>query len=81
MSTMSSFIGIFLKGFQQKNVIGGHLKTVFVTSYVMALFDVASVTFIVVGGWWIVLSSGVGASFGMLAAILLHDKIFTKGVN
>lgn len=71
-----SFVSVFLKGFQHKNVIGNHVRTVFVTSYAMALFDVAAVTLIVKGGWPIALTSGTGAAFGMVAAIKLHDRIF-----
>lgn len=78
-STVVSFVAVFLKGFQQKNVIGGHVRTVFITSYFMAAFDVASVSLIVVGGWPIALTSGTGAAFGMVAAIKLHDRIFGRG--
>lgn len=76
LSIVVSFVAVFLKGFQHKNVIGNHLKAVFVTSYAMAVFDVVSVSLIVFGGWPIALTSGTGAAFGMLAAIKLHDKIF-----
>lgn len=78
VSVVVSFIACFLKGFQHKNVIGNHIKTVFVTSYVMAVFDVAAVTLIVQGGWPIALSSGTGAAFGMVVAIKFHNRIFQK---
>lgn len=77
-SVLVSFLSVFLKGFQHKNVIGGHLKSVFITSYLMAVFDVAIVTLIIQGGWVIALTSGTGAAFGMVAAIQTHDKIFQK---
>jgi hypothetical protein len=76
LSIIISFISVFLKGFQHKNVIGNHQKTVFITSYLMAAFDVATVTLIVKGGWPIALTSGTGAAFGMIAAIRLHDRLF-----
>lgn len=44
----------------------------------MAAFDVAAVTLIVKGGWPIAISSGFGASFGMVVAIKFHDRIFGK---
>lgn len=75
-SVLVTFISVFLKGFQHKNVIGGHLKSVVLTSYLMGLFDVASVTLIVKGGAWIALSAGTGASLGMVSSIILHDRIF-----
>ena len=78
LSIVVSFCAVFLKGFQHKNVIGGHVRAVFVTSYLMAAFDVAAVSLIVTGGWAIALSSGTGAAFGMVAAILTHDKMFGR---
>lgn len=76
LSVFVSFISCFLKGFQHKNVIGNHVKSVWLTSYAMAAFDVAAVTLIVKGGWPIALSSGFGASMGMVVAIKFHDRIF-----
>lgn len=77
-SVIVSFTSVILKGFQHKNVIGNHMKSVFVTSYAMAVFDVAAVSLIIKGGWPIAISSGTGAAFGMIAAMALHDKLFKK---
>lgn len=77
-SVAVSFTSVFLKGFQHKNVIGSHLKATFITSYAMAVFDVAAVSLIIKGGWPIALTSGTGAAFGMIAAMLLHDRLFKK---
>lgn len=76
ISTVVSFLSCFLKGFQHKNVIGNHIKSIFFTSWVMAAFDVAAVTLIVRGGWPIAISAGFGASCGMIVAIMFHNKIF-----
>lgn len=76
ISALVSFTACFLKGFQHKNVIGNHVRSVFFTSWAMAAFDVAAVTLIVKGGWPIAFSSGFGASFGMIASIKFHDRIF-----
>jgi len=78
LSTFTTFISVFLKGFQHKNVIGNHQRAVFFTSWFMATFDVASVMFIVKGGWPIAITSGFGASCGMVAAMRTHDRIFGK---
>lgn len=78
LSTVVTFTSVALKGFQHKNVIGNHQKTVFFTSIAMAVFDFASVTIIVKGGWPIMITSGLGAGFGMLAAMNLHDYIFKR---
>ena len=78
ISAFVSFVSCFLKGFQHKNVIGGHIKSVFFTSWMMAVFDVAAVTLIVKGGWAIAISSGLGASIGMVVAIKFHNRIFER---
>lgn len=78
LSTLVSFGGVFLKGFQHKNVIGGHLRSIFLTSYLMAAFDVAAVSLIVKGGWAVIFSAGTGAAFGMVTAVLVHDKLYAK---
>ncbi len=76
LSTAVSFLSVALKGFQHKNVIGGHMWAVFVTSYLIAAFDVAAISLIVKGGWPIAFTSGTGAAFGMVFAIKLHDRVF-----
>lgn len=76
LSVLVTFASVSLKGFQHKNVIGNHLRSVFFTSYAMAALDVLAVSIIIKGDWWIMLTSGTGAAFGMLAAIKLHDRIF-----
>lgn len=73
-----TFIAVFLKGFQHKNVIGGHLKMVAVTSYAMAFFEVVAVSLVVKQGVSIAWSAGTGAALGMVVSILLHDKLFGK---
>jgi hypothetical protein len=78
LSTVVSFVAVFLKVFQQKNVIGGHLKLVVLTSYLIASFDVATVVLIIRGGWPIALSSGTGAAIGAVTALKLHDRWFSK---
>lgn len=78
ISALASFASCFLKGFQHKNVIGGHLKSVYFTSWAMAVFDVLSVVLIVKGGWPIAISAGFGASLGMVCAVALHDRLFEK---
>jgi hypothetical protein len=78
-SVCVSFIAVALKGFQHKNVIGGHEKSMFFTSYLMAAFDVAAVGIIVVGGWPIAFTSGTGAAFGMIFSTRLHDWAFKRG--
>jgi hypothetical protein len=76
LSALTTFGAVFLKGFQQKNVIGGHIKMGALTSYIIAFFDMASITLIVKGGWTIAFASGTGAAIGMVAAIHAHNRLF-----
>lgn len=78
ISALVSFSGVFLRVFQQKNVVGNHVRTAMATSYAIALTDFASVLIIVHGGWWVVLTSGTGAAIGVLLAMKTHDKIFAR---
>lgn len=73
---MTTFVAVALKGFQHKNVIGNHLKSVVLTSYFMAIADVAATLLIISTGWTIAISAGSGAALGMLFSIKLHDRLF-----
>ena len=77
-SVMVSFLATFLKGFQQKNVIGNHKITMFYTSYLIAAFEFASISLIIKGHWPMILSTGTGAGLGMLFAVRAHTKLFGK---
>jgi hypothetical protein len=69
-----SFIAIFLRGFQQMNVIHGKYTMIAITSYLLALTDVAVVSIIVEHGWNTVLAQGSGAALGMLASVYIHNR-------
>ena len=74
LQLLASLCTVGLKDFQHKNVIGNHKRLVVVTSYLMAVGDVACISLIVKGGWVIALSSGTGAACGMVGAMYLHDR-------
>lgn len=80
-SIVVSFASVFLKVFQHKNVIGGHLRLIALNSYIMAVFDVAAVALIIKGGWWIAASSGTGAAAGAVLAVVTHDRFFRHAVR
>lgn len=76
VSFVMSFVAVFLKGFQYKNVIGGHMRLVIVTAFLMAFLDVALVFLVVKGDWTLGFSAGCGASSAMYLSIRLHDAIY-----
>jgi len=45
-----------------------------ITSYLLALTDVAVVSIIVEHGWNTVLAQGTGAALGMLASVYIHNR-------
>ena len=69
----ASFAFIFLKAFQQLNVVHRQYLLVMPTSIAMAACEVAVIALVVREGWgWLVLFTGVGAGFGCIAAMMLH---------
>ena len=81
ISVVFSFCSVFLKGFQYKNVIGGHTRSIAVTSFAMAAFDVVAISIVIKGDWTIAISAGTGAAIGMIASIKFHDRVFGPKPN
>jgi hypothetical protein len=77
-SIAASFLTVFFKGLQYKNVNGGHYKLVFINSYFMNAADVLTITLVVKGGWAIAITSGIGGSIGMILSMWLHDRFIRK---
>lgn len=73
-----SLVAVGLRGFQHKNVIGNHRKLVFVTSFAMSIFEVASVGVIVKNGWDVAIPLGLGSGCGMLISMWMHDRLVKK---
>lgn len=76
---LTTFVTIFLRGFQHKNVIGNHYKLVFVTSYLIAVGDVLSVGWILKGGWGLMIPCGTGAALGMVLSMWVHKRFVPQG--
>lgn len=76
VSVITSMVSCFSKGWQHKNVIGKRMVNIAITSYIMALLDIATVSFVIKYGWGIAISSGTGAAIGMCLSVYLHDKVY-----
>lgn len=79
----ATFVTVFLKGFQHKNVINDAYIPTFFTSYLMAAADVIVVgmiakSVVLDGNWYIAVASGTGGAFGMVTAMYVHNRFFKK---
>lgn len=75
LAFISAFVFVFLKAFQQLNVVRGEYLWVLPTSMAMAACEVYVVVASATRGWgWIILPIGVGSGLGAMAAMWLHSK-------
>jgi hypothetical protein len=76
----ANFAFIFLKAFQQRNVVHDNYGWVVMTSNAMALFEVYVVAMVAKEGFtaWLVFALGMGGGTGCLAAMLLHKRFVLR---
>ena len=70
---------VFLRAFQQQNVIGRHYIAAALTSFAMALAEVSVVLVVVSKTWEAVPWIGAGGAIGVVGAIFLHRRMFKRG--
>lgn len=75
MQALLSFGAVFIKGFQQQNVIGGNYKAAFFISYLMAVFEVSVISLVVLSGWSSIIPVGAGASLGIVSSMYFYRKL------
>jgi hypothetical protein len=75
-SILSSFGEASVKAFQTRNIAQGHERNAFYTSILVAGSYVANVNFVIMGGWWVLLTAVIGGSFGTVFAMRLHKFLF-----
>lgn len=73
---IASFSIVFLRALQQQNVIHGRYKSAALTSYLIAIAEVAVVLIVVKTGWPSVPWVGTGGAIGVTAAMWAHRKWF-----
>lgn len=76
LSFVVTFITVSLRGWQHKNVIGHHMKSIAVTSYLIHVFDLVVVALIVRNNLYIAFVSGFAASLAMVTSVMLHDRVY-----
>ena len=67
-----SFVYVFLKAFQQLNVVHGEYKLMLPISYLLALCEVFTIGAIVATSPWIFLSIGTGGGLGCMLSCYTH---------
>jgi hypothetical protein len=72
----ASFVFIFLKAFQQRNVAHAHLQWIVPTSWAMALVEVYVIANVATVGFSfsLALIIGTGSGFGALLAVIVHRR-------
>jgi hypothetical protein len=72
----STFIFVFLKAFQQLNVVHGNYLWILPVSMAMAMCEVYTVVVSAHLGWgWIVLPIGLGGGLGASLAVWIHKRM------
>jgi len=72
---------VFLRAFQQQNVMGGHYAAAIITSYLMAIAEIGVVLSVVEFGWIAVPWIGTGGAIGVIGAMLAHRRMFNKRIT
>jgi uncharacterized membrane protein YciS (DUF1049 family) len=75
---ITAFSTTFLRGFQNKNVAGGHKRLAFIFGYAMAICEVFTIGLAVQNGMLVAAFSGLGAGMGWVVSMKVHDKIMKK---
>lgn len=70
----TTFVGVFLLGFQQQNVSGGHYRMAAITSSAIALTQYLMIINVVDSGWVGVLYMALGGSMGITLSMYIHKK-------
>ena len=71
---IATFGLVFMRAIQQQNVIHGHYWLAAVTPYMIAVFEVATVLWVVDTGWPAVPWVGTGGAIGVTTAMFLHRR-------
>jgi hypothetical protein len=70
---------VFLRAFQSQNVVCGYYWWAVLTSYGMAIGEVAVVLIVVEAGWPSIPWVGTGGAIGVVLAMYIHRKHLQGG--
>ncbi len=74
----STFGLVFMRAIQQQNVIHRNYKMAAITPFAIAVFEVATVLFVVDVGWPAVPWVGTGGALGVTFAMWFHSRFISK---
>jgi len=77
---LATFGLVFMRAIQQQNVIHGNYLAAAITPYAIAVFEVATVLWVVDAGWYAVPWVGAGGAIGVTSAMYLH-RYFRRAKN
>jgi len=75
---LTTYVGVFLLGFQQQNVQHGHYKMAAITSSAIALTQYLMITNVVSSGWVGVAYMAIGGSMGITSSMYIHKRWRSK---
>jgi archaellum biogenesis protein FlaJ (TadC family) len=75
------FITTFLRGFQNKNVAGGHKLLAFFCGGAMTLFEGVVIALIAQSGKELIFFTALGSAFGWVCGMLVHEWIMHKKIK
>jgi hypothetical protein len=80
-ATIATFVSVFFRGFQNKNVVGGYKKMAFFTGYIMNVLDIMVIGLVVNSGVGVVIISGMGAAFGYVVSMQVHEYFVGRKIK
>jgi len=75
---LSAFSTVFLLGFQQQNVIGGHYLAAVVVSLGIGVSQIFLWRLVPTADGWQIVATLAGGPCGIVAAMYLHPKLMRK---
>jgi hypothetical protein len=67
-----------LRGFQNKNVAGGHKRLAFICGAIMTVFEGLVIALIAKGGTDVIYFTAIGSGIGWVLGMFIHDAIMYK---
>ena len=76
---IAGFIRVFAAGFQSRNVNTGRIRSAAATSFVIAISEGAVIAQIAISpDWTHRIVYAVAGAIGIVAAMLVHDRVFER---